>query len=55
LATKELAAASQQAILHFHFQQGIIDQRQHDCHPPLTLLFCVSPIEDDEGLPFCHN
>jgi hypothetical protein len=28
------------------FSPGNFDQRQHDCHPPLTLLFSVSGVED---------
>jgi hypothetical protein len=41
--TKELAVASQQStILHLLFHQGIFNQKQHDCHPPATLIFFFS-------------
>jgi predicted DNA-binding helix-hairpin-helix protein len=37
--TKELAFALRQCtISRFLFQQGIFDQKQHDCCPPATLL-----------------
>jgi hypothetical protein len=35
---------------HSPFHQGIFDQKQHDCHPPPTPLFSVSPIEDKTDL-----
>jgi hypothetical protein len=28
------------------FSPGILLLEQHDCHPPVTLLFSFSPIED---------
>jgi hypothetical protein len=51
---KELAVAScQRTISHIIFCQGIFYQKQHDCHPLPTLLFTISPIEDEsERLPF---
>jgi hypothetical protein len=51
LATKELAVASQQRTV-----SHVVDQKQHDCRPPLTLLLSVSMIEDKrERPPFRHN
>jgi hypothetical protein len=45
LATKELVVASRQrTVSHFVFQQGIFDQKQHDCSPPLTLLAWLGPL-----------
>jgi hypothetical protein len=41
LATKEVAVASWQDTI---FQQGIFDQRQHDCHHPPTLLFWLGSL-----------
>jgi hypothetical protein len=42
---KELAVASLQCtVTHFHFQQGIFNQKKHDCRSPSTLPFSVSPI-----------
>jgi hypothetical protein len=57
LATKELAVASQEhTISQLIFHKGIFDQKQHDCHPPSTLLFSVSLIEDKtERPPISHN
>jgi hypothetical protein len=60
LATKGLSVASQQhTVSHILFHQGISDPKQHDCHPPLTLLallgplriFSISPIEDETVRP----
>jgi hypothetical protein len=31
--------------------RDFFDQQQHDCRPPLTLLFSVSPIEDKTEMP----
>jgi hypothetical protein len=46
LATKELALASPQlTVSHFLFYQGIFDQKQHDCHPPPTLLTWLVPCD----------
>jgi hypothetical protein len=57
MATKELAVASRQRnVLHFLFNQGIFYQEQNDCHPPPTLLFAFSLIEDKtERPPFIHK
>jgi hypothetical protein len=54
LGDKELVVASQQrAVSHFLFRQGIFVQKQHACHPPPSLHFSVSSIDDKTGrLPF---
>jgi hypothetical protein len=47
LATKELAIASlQRTVSHFLFHHGAFVKKQHDCPPPPTLFFPVSPIKD---------
>jgi hypothetical protein len=46
-ATKELAVASRQrTVSRYVFRQGIVDQKQHECLPPPTLIFSASPVED---------
>jgi hypothetical protein len=33
------------------FHEGILGQKQHDCHPPPALIFSVSPFEDEAERP----
>jgi hypothetical protein len=52
LAIKVPAVASRQHnVSHFLFNQGFFKSKQHDCHPPLTLLYSVSPTEDKTERP----
>jgi hypothetical protein len=38
--------------LAFFCHQDIVDKKQHDCHPPPTLLFSVSQLKTK--LKDCH-
>jgi hypothetical protein len=38
-------ASRQRTVSHFHFHQGIFDQKQHGCRVPPTLLFFVSRLK----------
>jgi hypothetical protein len=46
LATKELTLASWiSTVSHFPFHRGILDQKQHDCHPQPTVLAWIGPMQ----------
>jgi hypothetical protein len=51
LTAKELAVASRQrAVSHFLFFTREF-KKKYNCRPPITLLFCVSSIEDKTERP----